>query len=54
MDQESVLKIARAYADKVRKTLGVEQIYLSGSYANNTANFLADLSRKDKPGPLDH
>ena len=43
MDQESVLKIAKTYADKVRKTLDVEQIYLYGSYANNTANFLSDI-----------
>lgn len=43
MDQESVLKIAKTYADKVRKTLGVEQIYLYGSYANNTANLLSDI-----------
>lgn len=43
MDQESVLKIAKTYADKVRKTLDVEQIYLYGSYANNTANLLSDI-----------
>lgn len=43
MDQESVLKIAKTYADKVRKTLDVEQIYLYGSYANNSANFLSDI-----------
>jgi predicted nucleotidyltransferase len=43
MDQESVLKIAKTYADKVRETLDVEQIYLYGSYANNTANFLSDI-----------
>jgi predicted nucleotidyltransferase len=43
MDQESVLKIAKTYADKVRETLDVEQIYLYGSYANNSANFLSDI-----------
>jgi|LFRM01.2.fsa_nt_gb predicted nucleotidyltransferase len=43
MDQESVLKIAKTYADKVRETLDVEQIYLYGSYANNTANLLSDI-----------
>ena len=43
MDQESVLKIAKTYADKVRETLDVEQIYLDGSYANNSANFLSDI-----------
>lgn len=43
MDQESVLKIAKTYADKVRETLDVEQIYLYGSHANNSANFLSDI-----------
>lgn len=27
----------------MRKTLDVEQIYLYGSYANNTANLLSDI-----------
>lgn len=43
MDQAAVLKIARAYADAVRKVMPTNGIFLYGSHVKGTANRDSDI-----------